>query len=80
MALQVKCSCCLDKTASNFYLSDLSQRERQLVFLWACGVDITEYLDDKSVNVYSPEDQDVDDLLSSKWVPWFSLELRKSGR
>lgn len=32
-------------TAANFDLSGLSLSERQLVFLWACGQDISQYFE-----------------------------------
>lgn len=48
--LYLLCQDCLletgkEYTAANFDLSDLSLVERQLVFLWACGQDISQYFE-----------------------------------
>jgi hypothetical protein len=63
------CHDCMEKdgrkhTASNFDLKDLSIIERQLVFLWACGQDISEYFEKESVPAVPGIDEDVYDLLN----------------
>lgn len=63
------CHSCMEKeggkyTASNFDLKDLSVMERQLVFLWACGQDISEYFEKESVPATPGVDEDIYDLLN----------------
>lgn len=80
------CQKCMEKeggqyTASNFDLSDLDQVERQLVFLWACGKDISGYLDKTNHEVYVPDNEDLSELLSYLHVaPHYSWEYTKFMR
>lgn len=68
------CNECMEKdgasyTASNFDLRNLSVVERQLVFLWACGKDITEYFDINAVPAVRETDDDAMILLSKLKFP-----------
>lgn len=59
-----------DYTAANFDLSGLSLVERQLVFLWACGQDISQYFD-KHLPLVSDDEYDITDPLYGKKTPGF---------
>lgn len=77
------CSHCMEKdganyTASNYDLRGLSQVERQLVFLHACGEDISGYLDKTNYEVYAPDNEDLLESLSSmNSMPHFIGEFNR---
>jgi len=69
------CQSCLynvgkDYTSANFDLKGLSLDERRLVFLWACGQDISEYFDRHSVPAQT-ENGDIFEPLIVKKLPGF---------
>lgn len=80
------CSHCMEKdganyTASNYDLRGLSQVERQLVFLHACGQDITGYFDKDIHQPYAPDDEELFDLMKSlNTVPFYIGEFESAMR
>jgi hypothetical protein len=77
------CQSCLydtgkDYTAANFDLKGLSLIERQLVFLWACGQDISQYFDNFSVPAQT-DDSDIFEPISKKMAGFMTMQTYGKG-